>query len=95
MLNLILFVLVTYGLTQILVMGSILNFIRPKHHFFHCSQCMGFWAGICVYVAFWFAGINLFNNFIIGIPCFGFIGSGCSYILNRLVNDDGFNIHHN
>lgn len=91
---LILFCLVTYGLTQILVVGSIFKSIRPKHHFFHCSMCMGFWAGMLVFTGFWFSDVRLFSNLFVGLPVFGFVGSGVSYMLNRFISDDGINVHH-
>ena len=50
--NLVWFILCAYGLTQILVYGSIFDKIRPKKtwlngfgELFHCPMCMGFWVG--------------------------------------------------
>ena len=48
--DLVYFVLAAYGMTQILVYGSILNPIRPKKgklgELFECPMCMGFWVGV-------------------------------------------------
>jgi len=82
--NLLAFILACYGMTMILVYGSIFNNIRPKNGFFgklfKCTMCMGFWVG-------------LFNWFFISVPfnilIAGFIGSGASYFISRLVDDDG------
>lgn len=78
--NLLIFILACYGMTMILVYGKIFNSIRPKHHFFHCTMCMGYWIGIIN----WFLISVPFNFFVAGC-----ISSGTSYLLSRLVDDDG------
>lgn len=92
---LIFFILVCYGLTQILVAGSIFNKIRPKHSFFHCSMCMGFWVGILISIVFLLNGaaLPLLNWYTVVL--YGLLSSGTSYIINRLIDDDGFRITHN
>ena len=57
------FILAAYGLTQILVYGSIFNKVRPPrqwlHGFgklFHCPMCMGFWVGTFLW------GINRYTE---------------------------------
>ena len=91
--DLLLFILMSYGLTQILTVGSIFKSIRPKHEFFHCSMCMGFWVGILVFLGFWFSGIILFPNIFVGSFLFGVLSSGTSYFICKLIGDDGINIH--
>lgn len=54
------FILASYGCTQILTVGSIFKSIRPEHHFFHCAMCMGFWVGITLYNIFLFASTFIF-----------------------------------
>ena len=61
--DLIYFVLASYGLTQILLYGSILNKIRPHKDWlhgigkvFHCPMCMGFWTGALLF------GINKYTE---------------------------------
>ena len=78
--NLLIFILACYGMTMILVYGKIFDSIRPNYHFFKCCLCMGFWVGI-------------FNSFLINVK-FNFFVAGCisagtSYLLSRLVDDDG------
>jgi len=90
-----LFVLICYGLTQILVHGHILEPIRPKAKFFHCSMCMGFWAGIAVFLGFWFCGLQLFPNVVVGSFLFGCLSSGTSYVLCQIFGDDGIKINLN
>ena len=93
------FVLAAYGLTQILVYGSIFNKIRPSKNWlkgfgelFHCPMCMGFW------VVVFLCGINGFtelftfeHNFANLLIC-GWLSSGTSYIFNVLFCDNGFQI---
>lgn len=67
-------------MTMILVYGKIFDSIRPSHHFFKCCLCMGFWVGI----ANWFLIDVKFNFFVAGC-----ISAGTSYLLSRLVDDDG------
>ena len=97
--DLIYFVLCSYGLTQILIYGSIFDKIRPsKESFnnfgklFHCPMCLGFWIGVFLF------GINgrteLFNfeyNFTNAF-LLGCLSSGTSYILNMVFGDSGIKI---
>lgn len=78
--QLLIFILACYGMTMIAVYGSIFNAIRPKHHFFHCCLCMGFWVGV---INSFLLSTN-FNFFVAGC-----ISAGTSYLLSRLVDDDG------
>ena len=101
MTDLIYFVLTAYGLTQILVYGSIFNKVRPSKtwlygfgELFHCSMCMGFWVGVllwginCETELFNF-GYNWMNAFILGS-----LSSGTSYIGNMVFGDCGIKIEH-
>jgi len=87
--ELVYFILSSYGLTQILVYGKILDRIRPDYYFFHCPMCIGMWVG--VFLLLINPGTELFNfkisvaNFI----CLGSISSGTSYILCVLFGDEG------
>lgn len=78
--SLITFILSCYGMTMILCYGSIFDSIRPKHKFFKCPLCMGFWVGIFN----WF-----FMSVDANIFAAGCISSGMSYFISRLVDDDG------
>lgn len=94
--ELLLFVLICYGLTQILVYGSIFNKVRPKHKFFHCAMCVGFWVGILVFNLMEFAqGFQAVGVLEHGVESFlmGCLSSGTSYALCSMVSDDGINIH--
>ena len=90
--GLLLFVLGSYGMTRILTNGRIFDKIRPNHHFYHCSQCVGFWVGGLLFVLFHFAGAPLFDSFLFGIFLFSLISSGTSYLLSSIVDDFGVKV---
>ena len=96
MLGLIYFILIAYGLTQILCYGTILKFIRPTKGFFgelfQCPMCMGFWVGMFLCGVSPYTELFSFECSIINCILLGFLSSGTSYILNMGVSDDGFNI---
>ena len=90
--DLIYFILCAYGMTQILVYGSIFDNVRPSHHFFKCPMCMGFWTsaflfGINGYTELFSFSYSISNLFI--LSC---LGSGTSYALIKLFGDYGFNV---
>lgn len=71
-------------MTMIAVYGKIFDAIRPQHHFFKCTMCMGFWVGVINTICFF----NMPFSWFIG----GCISSGASYFISRLVDDDGIMI---
>jgi len=87
--NLLYFILIAYGITQILVCGSIFDKIRPKHKFFHCPMCIGFWVGVflCLINPF----CTLYNYDVSFVNCFllGSLSSGTSYVLYSIFGDNG------
>ena len=94
--ELIYFILVAYGLTQILIYGSILKPIRPTKgklgELFHCPMCMGFWVGFFLCVISPFTPLFTFEpNFITPI-LLGGLSSGTSYILCQVFDDEGIKI---
>jgi len=90
--NSIFFLFTCYGMTQILVFGTIFNKIRPKHIFFNCPMCVGFHVGIVVYFLFLVSGIDLFPNKYIAWFLCACASSGTSYFLCQLVDDDGLRV---
>ncbi len=78
--ELISFILASYGMTMIIVYGKIFDKIRPNWELLKCTLCTGFWVGI-------------FNWFIIdlsvGLFTAGCISAGTTYILDKIVSDDG------
>tara|TARA_R110000737_G_scaffold349997_1_gene387721 strand:- start:1008 stop:1331 length:324 start_codon:yes stop_codon:yes gene_type:complete len=87
--DLVYFVLCAFGLTNILVYGSIFNKIRPKHHFFHCPACMGFWVGAFLLGTNHLTELFIFEHTLYNAFVLGCLSSGTSYILAMLVGDKG------
>ena len=86
------FILACYGLTQVLVYGSIFNSIRPKHHFFHCPMCMGFWTGVFIlFISSW-SELFTYEVNLVNLLIMGWLSAGTSYFLDMIVDDDGFKI---
>ena len=90
--ELIYFILASYGLTQIIVYGKIFNKIRPCYHFFHCSMCMGWWAGLFLWAINQYTELFTFEYSIATAFILACISSGTSYILDMIVSDEGINI---
>jgi|TARA_R110000824_G_scaffold164387_1_gene340581 hypothetical protein len=89
--NLLLFVLAAYGLTQILVFGSIFNKIRPSSPFFHCSMCIGWWVGLFLWALNRYTELFTFDYSIATAFILACISSGTSYVLNMVFGDEGIN----
>ena len=89
--NLLLFVLASYGLTQIIVYGKIFNKIRPCHHFFHCSMCMGWWIGLFLWALNPYTELFTFEYSVTTAFALACISSGTSYILDMIFGDEGIN----
>lgn len=96
MLQLIYFILIAYGLTQILCYASILKQIRPTKgklgELFKCPMCMGFWVGLFLCGVSPYTELFSFEQSFINFILLGCLSSGTSYILNMGVGDDGINI---
>ena len=93
--DLIYFILVCYGLTQILCFSIIFDKFRPSHHFFHCPMCVGFWVGLIVWVLSGLTGLFIFDYSIITGFFLACLSSGTSYILNMMVCDNGLQLAFN
>tara|TARA_R110000824_G_scaffold188779_2_gene370131 strand:- start:1813 stop:2142 length:330 start_codon:yes stop_codon:yes gene_type:complete len=97
--ELIYFILTAYGLTQILVLGSLFNKVRPPRTWlkgfgklFHCSMCMGFWAGVFLFGINQWTELFSFDYTLANAFILGCLSSGTCYLLGVLVNDYGFKI---
>lgn len=90
--NLLIFILVCFGLTNILIYGKIFDKIRPDWYLFKCSQCTGFWVGALVNTLFYYLNCDIFADLYIGAFLSGCISSGTSYILDKIVSDSGIQI---
>ena len=90
--NLLYFVLCAFGLTQILVYSRILEKIRPSHHFFHCSMCVGFHVGWFLWAINKYTELFTFDYSIATAFLLACISSGTSYMLSMIINDFGIRI---
>ena len=90
------FILIAYGLTQILVYGSIFDSIRPTKgklgELFQCSMCLGFWVGIFLYGLSFYTELFTFELNVVNPFLLGCLSSGTSYILSQLFGDEGIKI---
>ena len=96
MLSLVYFVLAAYGLTQVLVYGTIFDKLRPTTgklgELFHCPMCMGFWVGLFLFGINAYTELFTFEYTIANLFILGWLSSGTSYVLSMLINDDGIQI---
>ena len=92
------FSLISYGLTQILVYGKILNPIRPKSgklgQLLECPMCTGFWVGLFLWSVKDYTQLFTFDNSFVTGLLLGFAGSAAAYVGNTLFGDDGIKIEH-
>tara|TARA_R100000234_G_scaffold40559_1_gene24289 strand:+ start:5590 stop:5886 length:297 start_codon:yes stop_codon:yes gene_type:complete len=97
--SLIYFILVCYGLTQILVYGSIFNEWRPTKGFFgdmlKCPMCSGFWVGSFVFLISPWTELITFEYSLINMLICGWLSSGTSYVFCTLFGDEGINVKGN
>ena len=90
--NLLLFILCAYGLTQLLCFSKILDRIRPKHYFFSCPMCIGFWVGCFLFLINGATELFTFDYTIANFFICGWLSAGTSYLLSMVVKDDGIQI---
>ena len=91
-LDFITFILASYGMTFILMRGTILDGIRPNWEILKCPACTGFWVGMFLFVVFEWCEAFLFNSFIVGVPVFGCVAAGTCYVLMSIFDDLGIAI---
>ena len=89
------FILACYGLTNILVYGSILSYIRPKQglwgELFKCPMCMGFHVGWFVALMMKLSNLTSVDPNIVDVFLLACLSSGSSYVLCSLFTDFGIN----
>ena len=94
--QLFVFVLACYGLTLILLYGSIFDSIRPTRgklgELFKCPLCTGFWAGIIVLLISQDSQLITYELSLANCLLFGWLSSGTSYFLDMLIDDFGIKI---
>ena len=101
--DLLYFILVCSGMTQIIVYGSIFKNFRPRKEFlggfgelFHCPMCMGFWVGLLVWsLSPYVSSLFVFEQNLITGFLMSCLSSGTTYIINVLMCDNGIQINMN
>tara|TARA_Y100000593_G_C4156550_1_gene259803 strand:- start:236 stop:520 length:285 start_codon:yes stop_codon:yes gene_type:complete len=93
--DLIYFILCSYGLTQILLYGHIFDRIRPDKRFFKCPMCIGFWVGLILYYINGYTDLYSFEYNLINPLLLGCLSSGTSYILGVIIGDRGIKYENN
>jgi hypothetical protein len=95
--SLLYFILAAYGMTFILVHGSIFNSIRPTEGFlgtlFHCPLCTGFWVGVYLWSINSFTELFNFEYNLINALLCGCISAGTSYFFSMILDDFGLKIN--
>ena len=96
--NIATFILCCFGLTQIIVYGSILDVVRPTKgalgKLFKCPMCVGFWAGVFLWALNGFTELFTFDDSLMTGFLLGCLSSGTSYVFNVLFGDEGFKVEH-
>ncbi len=91
--SLIYFILISYGMTYILLYGSIFNPVRPKKgklgELFKCPLCMGFWVGVFLWSINFYTELFTYDYNIINALLLGCLSAGTSYFLSMILNDFG------
>ena len=91
------FILFSYGMTFILIYGSIFNKIRPTKgklgELFHCPLCLGFWVGIILWAMNERTELFSFDNSLYPAFLCGCLSAGTSYFFSMLLKDFGLNLN--
>ena len=101
MIELILFALIAYGLTQILVYSDmpLLKRLRPEKQsykgygkVFHCPMCMGFHVGWILMLLSPVTQLFNFEVSLVNALLLGSLSSGTSYALSMVFGDQGIQL---
>ena len=99
--ELIWFMLAAFGLTQILVYGTIFDNYRPHREdfkgwgeVFHCPMCMGFWVGAFLFGINGLTELFSFDSSVTTALLLGCLSSATSYVLNVIFGDEGIRVEH-
>ena len=94
--NLIYFILIAFGLTQVVVYGKIFNKVRPTKGWlgdlFSCPMCVGFHVGWILWLFSPHTELFTFDGSLITGFLLACLSSGTSYILNMIFGDCGIKI---
>ena len=91
------FILCSYGLTFLLVYGSLFDSLRPTSgklgKLFHCPLCLGFWVGIFLWALNGQTELFSFDYKPFTAFLCGCLSAGTSYFLSMLIKDYGLNLN--
>jgi len=91
--ELVYFILCAYGMTYILLYGSIFNAIRPtagkSGELFRCPLCMGFWVGVFLWSINCFTELFTYDYNLVNALLLGSLSAGTSYFLSIILDDFG------
>jgi hypothetical protein len=93
--ELLYFTLASWGMTQILVYGTI--FENQPDWFgtlIHCPMCTGFWVGVFLFGINGFTELFNFEYNIANLLILGCISSATSYAFNVVISDSGIKLNH-
>ena len=94
--ELLYFVLTAYGLTQILVFGSIFNKVRPTQgwmgELLSCPMCTGFWVGVLLFGINGYTELFTFDYSLANFLILSWLSSGTTYLLTQFLSDFGFRL---
>ncbi len=100
--DLLCFILTGWGMTQILVYGTIFenqrDWVMQKSNWLgtliHCPMCTGFWVGVFLFGINGFTELFTFEYNIANLLILGCISSATSYALNIVFSDSGIKFNH-
>ena len=91
--GLVYFILCSYGMTYILIYGSIFDTIRPSTGklgvLFKCPLCLGFWVGVFLWSINFFTELFTYDYNLINALLLGSLSAGTSYFLSMILDDFG------
>jgi hypothetical protein len=94
--ELLYFLLVSSGMTQILVYGKIFDRIRPSRgwfgELFSCSMCTGFWVGVFLWLSNDLTTLFNYDYSLFTGLFLGCVSSGTSYVFSVLIDDNGLRV---
>ncbi len=90
------FILASYGMTFGIVYASIFNKIRPSREWlggfgkiFHCTLCMGFHVGWFLFVINGWTELFNFEYTVANFLICGCVSSGTSFMLSQIIQEMG------
>ena len=94
--SLLWFILISYGLTQIIVYGKIFDKIRPTRgwlgELLSCPMCAGFWVGLFLWSVKDYTQLFTFDDHFVTAFLVACASSAAAYMGNTLFGDEGFRV---